>query len=293
MRFRQSREPNSPYLRPTSSISHVASLTTMKNSSIGYDPISNVSIRFFVFIAVVFFATASSHAAEASRSDKNVKLIELFTSHGCSSCPPADRLLGELLERDPELLALEFHVDYWNNLVHGRDGNFVDPFSSSKYSMRQREYSKAKLAGRPGVYTPQAVINGTIATVGSNRRHVKKALSIEREASFTIIQEPLTTDSSVLKVAVSGDQQRLEKLAGTDITLVRYIDSAVTKITGGENRNLELKNHHIVFEVTRLGQISPNSEMVYNVSAPRPGEGCVVLVQEGASTPVYAALECP
>lgn len=293
MRFLQSREPNSPYLRPNSSISLVACLTTMKNSTVGRYSLSSRGAKCLVLLILCFVAQIPAHAGEASRSSTNVKLIELFTSHGCSSCPPAERLLGELLESDPDLLALEFHVDYWNNLVHGRDGNFVDPFSSSKYSMRQREYSTAKLAGRPGVYTPQAVINGMIATVGSNRRHVTKALSIPTEASFMITQEPLTTDPSILRVSVVGNQQRLSDLAGTDISLVRYIDSARTKITGGENRNLELINHHIVFEVTRLGQISADVDMVYNIAAPKQGEGCVVMVQEGALTPVYAALECP
>lgn len=249
--------------------------------------------KLLVLLGVFITCQMSANATESSRSSANVKLIELFTSHGCSSCPPAEKLLGELLESDPDLLALEFHVDYWNNLVHGRDGNFVDPFSNSKYSMRQREYSTAKLAGRPGVYTPQAVVNGRIAAVGSNRRHVRKALSMQSEAAFFITQQPLTSDPSVLRIAVEGNQQNLQQLSGTDITLVRYIDSAVTKITGGENRNLELLNHHIVFEVTRLGHISADVEMVFNVAAPKSGEGCVVLVQEGASTPVYAALECP
>lgn len=293
MHFRRLREPNSPYLQPNSSISHVARKTTMKKLTSRFPRVTSSSIQLSVLLVLFFAGQMVANAAEASRSSANVKLIELFTSHGCSSCPPAEKLLGELLESDPDLLALEFHVDYWNNLVHGRDGNFVDPFSNSKYSMRQREYSAAKLAGRPGVYTPQAVINGRIAAVGSNRRHVSKALSMPSEAAFIISQRPLSTDQSVLRIAVEGNEQQLQDLSGTDITLVRYIDSAVTKITGGENRNLELLNHHIVFEVTRLGQISAGVDMVYNIAAPRQGEGCVVLVQEGALTPVYAALECP
>ena len=250
-------------------------------------------VRGTLTLLMMLLVISSAASAASTSSGKSVKLIELFTSHGCSSCPPADELLGELLNNDPELLALEFHVDYWNSLVHGSAGNFVDPFSSSKYSMRQREYSVAKLSGRPGVYTPQAVVNGVIAAVGSNRRHISKALKIERAAAFEIHQEPSASDPSVLQISVTGDQQQRQALAGTDITLVRYIDSALTEITGGENRNLELVNHHIVFEVIQLGQISSGSDMVYTISAPDDGEGCVVLVQEGALTPVYAALECP
>ncbi|MFT4727149.1 MAG: hypothetical protein ACI9UN_001644 [Granulosicoccus sp.] len=226
-------------------------------------------------------------------SGGSVKVIELFTSHGCSSCPAADHLLGELLDKDEDLIALEFHVDYWNSLVHGSSGNFVDPFSKSEYSMRQREYSVSRLAGRPGVYTPQAVINGISAAVGSNRRHIIKALKHRQAAALQITLQPSETDQTVLQIGVTGDQQRLQDLQGTDITLYKYIDSAQTRITGGENRDLVLTNHHIVYEVLRLGQVSSTSDMSYNITVPVQGEGCVVLVQEGALTPVFAAVECP
>jgi len=236
-----------------------------------------------------------SHASDKSQnaSGEFFQIIELFTSHGCSSCPAADRLVGELLEKDESLMALEFHVDYWNSLVHGNDSNFVDPFSKSEYSMRQREYSAAGLAGRPGVYTPQVVINGVIAAVGSNRRHISKALKNKRKAALRITVKTDVDDESVLHISVSGQQQQLRELQGTDIMLVRYIDSADTFITGGENRDLTLTNHHIVFDVLRLGQVTSTADMSYNIEAPASGDGCVVLVQEGALTPVYAAMECP
>lgn len=242
-----------------------------------------------------FLLSLPGFAADPAQkvSGDSVRLIEMFTSHGCSSCPAADRLLGELLENDVDLLALEFHVDYWNSLVHGSAGNFVDPFSKSEYSMRQREYSAARLSGRPGVYTPQAVINGVTAAVGSNRRHIAKALKNKQAAAVTITLQTSKTDDGTLQVEVTGDQRQLQDLQGTDITLVRYIDSTQTRITGGENQNLTLTNHHVVFEVLPLGQINSSSEMSYNIARPAQGEGCVVLVQEGALTPVYAALECP
>lgn len=226
-------------------------------------------------------------------SGESVKIIEMFTSHGCSSCPAADRLLGELLEEDKDLIALEFHVDYWNSLVHGNAGNFVDPFSKPEYSMRQREYNISRLAGRPGVYTPQAVINGVGAAVGSNRRYVSKALEQFQAAALQISLQASDTERSMLNVVVSGEPRQLQALQGTDITLVRYIDSAQTPVTGGENKGKVLTNHRIVYETSRLGQVSSTSDMFYTVLAPAQGEGCVVLVQEGALTPVYAAVNCP
>ncbi len=222
-------------------------------------------------------------------------LIELFTSHGCSSCPAAEKLLGELLNEHENLLALEYHVDYWNSLVHGSDGNFVDPFSKPEHSLRQREYNAAELSGRPGVYTPQAVINGVKAAVGSNDKQVRKALTNMSESMFQIVvasSDP-TNSASVLSVNVLGDAGQLAALEGTDIMLVSYLDETKTSITGGENRHLELVNHHVVTKVARMGEISRTGNMTYFVDRPTAGSGCVVLVQEGASTPIYAAAECP
>lgn len=254
--------------------------------------LTNFRTKLTLSLVLVLAMLFSGAHAQTTNSSQSFKLIELFTSHGCSSCPRADKLLGELLESDPELMALEYHVDYWNTLVHGNAGNFVDPFSSADYTQRQREYSVSNLSGQQGVYTPQAVINGVTAAVGSDSKNISKALQQARTAAFNIDQKPSASDSSALQITVSGGEQERQIFAGTDITLVRYIDSATTKITGGENQNLELINHHIVFEVTKLGQISGDEDMSYTISAPKDGEGCVVLVQEDALTPVFAALEC-
>ena len=186
-------------------------------------------------------------------------------------------------------------MDYWNSLVHGGDGNFVDPFSKPEYSLRQRQYNAAKLSGRPGVYTPQAVINGVKATVGSNHKHVRRALKDKAESMLQIVvaSADTTNSSSVLSVNVLGDAEQLAALEGTDIMLVRYLDKTTTSITGGENRHLELVNHHVVTKVALMGEVSRTSDMTYFMDRPAEGSGCVVLVQEGASTPIYAAAECP
>jgi hypothetical protein len=276
------------------SVSHVVSVIPM-NVLLARSVFAAALVSLCCVGILTSFWSNTSYASDNSQklSGESVKIIELFTSHGCSSCPAADRLLGELLESDEDLMALEFHVDYWNSLVHGSDGNFVDPFSKSEYSMRQREYNVSRLAGRPGVYTPQAVINGVTAAVGSNRRHIAKALKNRRPAALLITLHPSAADETVLQVGITGEQRQLEVLRGTDIMLIKYFDSAQTHITGGENRDLILTNHHVVYEVLRLGQVSSTSEMSYNITVPAQGEGCVVLVQEGALSPVFAAVECP
>jgi len=244
----------------------------------------------FALPAVLLLMGASATMNKAFADE--LKIIELFTSHGCSSCPSADRLLGELLENDPELMALEFHVDYWNSLIHGNAGNFVDPFSKSDYSMRQREYNVANLAGRPGVYTPQAVVNGRVAAVGSNRRHINKALSLSTP-QMVDIEISSGDNPETYAVLVRNLPSVNEDLNGIDIRLARYIDKATTNITGGENKDLVLTNHHVVTDVRRLGAISKDaSEQRFTIAAPAADAGCVVLVQEDALTPVYAAAEC-
>lgn len=223
-----------------------------------------------------------------------LRIVELFTSHGCSSCPPADRLLGELLAEDPSLMALEFHVDYWNSLVHGGDGSWTDPFSSREFTHRQREYNDAELTGQRGVYTPQAVVNGHFAAVGSDRRRLRQALGQTGQQQLVIdIVEVPASGGRELNIRVSGSPAQLQALSGTAVSLVRYIDSATTPVTGGENKDLELVNHHIVFEMSSLGEVNAQSALNVTATAPIRGEGCVVLVQDGAVSPIYAAAECP
>lgn len=238
---------------------------------------------------LVFVATLS---VSAHLFADNLKFMELYTSHGCSSCPPAESLFAELLQEHNDLVALEFHVDYWNTLIHGSDGNFVDPFSNAEYSARQREYSVANLKGRPGVYTPQTIVNGRFAAVGSSRRSIEKALASPVEQVLSVRIKP-ADDQSVLRIIVTGNQDQLVALEGVDILLARYLDRATTKITGGENRHLELENHHIVTDLQRLGAITANAIMEFEVQGPGQGRGCVVFVQEDALTPVYAATACP
>ena len=120
-------------------------------------------------------------------------VVELFTSQGCSSCPPADALLA-LLDKDPDVLVLSEHVDYWNHL------GWRDPFSSSAHSARQQAY--ARRFGQDGPYTPQMVVDGRVQFVGSDARRARAAIAaagavagrarvtVRREGEVAVVEAP-------------------------------------------------------------------------------------------------------
>src|SRR5258705_7342610 len=103
-------------------------------------------------------------------------VVELFTSQGCSSCPPADDNLAELAQR-PDIVALGFHVTYWNNL------GWIDPLSATWATARQYEYATS--LGRSNVYTPQMMIDGTENVVGSDTESIQRVLGRSRELAST------------------------------------------------------------------------------------------------------------
>ena len=123
---------------------------------------------------------AAAVQAQNFESASNLPIIvELYTSQGCSSCPPADEFLGELT-KDSDVLPLSFHVDYWNRL------GWRDTFSSPAYTKRQRDY--ARRARRTTVYTPQMIIHGGEHAVGSDRDHVKKLIKEAKNANQSTVE---------------------------------------------------------------------------------------------------------
>ena len=258
-------------------------------------------------VACSLLATPAAAAAAESGSRSRVSVVELFTSHGCSSCPPADALLGELVDSRDDVIALEWHVDYWDTLVHGSDGSWTDPFSNPAYSARQRAYNRQPLRGRPGVYTPQMVVNGRFAAVGSDAARVSDALAgpLVPDVDVTVAQQGETLSISLAPADATG--QTVEPGDGTaadgrvpgtvlpqaDVWLVHYRDSATTTITAGENRDLELTNHHVVTGMQRVGSTDDDVldwEIGYRA---REGHGCAVLVQGEALSPIRGAGRCP
>jgi len=241
--------------------------------------------------------------AEGVAVDPPARVVELFTSHGCSSCPRADRLLGELIEADPSLVALEYHVDYWNSLVHGAAGNFVDPFSDTAWSVRQRDYDGLPLDGRPGVYTPQAIVDGRHAAIGSDAARIGGALASTPDVPGPDIRIERDGDTLLVRVAGVTRGGRDARTAGHppvpvpdtgEVALVRFLTERTTTITGGENQGRELVNHRIVTAVEPLGRAGNDGTLTVRAEGPGgSGEGCAVLVRHGADVPRLAGRLCP
>jgi len=182
----------------------------------------------------------ASGAGGAQVMTKPRAVVELFTSQGCSSCPPADALLTELRDKG-DVVALAYHVDYWNYI------GWTDTFGSAAYSDYQRAYAQAR--GQGSIYTPQMMIDGTVDAVGSRRQEVATALG----RTTLPLGVELAADDGMLSVAVDGDAA----LPESALWLVTFRRDATVKIDRGENANRQIAYSQIVTGRQVLGMWDP------------------------------------
>jgi len=257
---------------------------------------------FIATVSVLIFTGSTTVRGEGNAASTPA-VIELFTSHGCSSCPPADELFSDLIAKDPSIVALEYHVDYWDKLIHGNDGSFKDPFSSPDYTLRQRSYNQQRLQGRRGVYTPQMIVNGRYVTVGSQGRYVEHGLQTAERPSIKLAIEKLPAATA----GGEGMRVKLQDTSSADLPRDSKLWLAVfdiereTEITGGENKNLTLVNHHIVRDFREIwspgdpatARDSAEGLVVDTTVTLGEGQGCAVLLQPNSPGPIHAAGYCP
>ncbi|MFL6291485.1 MAG: DUF1223 domain-containing protein [Thermoanaerobaculia bacterium] len=192
--------------------------------------------HFFLLMLLVLFAPEASPSPEAGPV-----VIELFTSQGCSSCPPADRLLSRLAA-DPALrdrvIPLSFHVDYWNYI------GWTDPFSSKRWSERQQGYARAFRSNR--IYTPQLVVSGRSGLNGADeagaRKRIAEALAAGPAGRVTLSVEP---SPDRLKVKVGAKLSRAAE-GPLDLWVAVYETGLATKVGAGENASATLHNDYVV-----------------------------------------------
>jgi hypothetical protein len=189
-------------------------------------------------------------------------VVELFTSQSCSSCPPADALLAELSRTRPDILALDFHVTYWDRL------GWKDPYSLPQATERQRAY--AGLWGRDGVYTPQLVAGGRHQAIGSDRSDVLRAISAAAADGPAV----------PLRLGRNGAGLALEAGAGAGagtLLLVGYDPLHTTRVGGGENGGRTLTEVNVVRSITSAG--AWHGQAVALRAPQPPGEGTALLLQ--------------
>lgn len=190
-------------------------------------------------------------------------VVELFTSEGCSSCPPADVLLGELARR-PDVIALAYHVDYWDDL------GWKDRFSMPEATQRQKGY--VRRLSRAGAFTPQIVVSGDTSLVGSNRKAVEQALEGDRDALA------MTLSKVGGNVQVQFTEAWREPM---DVYLVSYLAEATHKIGAGENAHRTLKHFNVVRSFKRLGTWNgkPQRMTASVATLPKDATGVAVILQ--------------
>ncbi len=171
-------------------------------------------------------------------------VVELFTSQGCSSCPPADRLIGELA-KDPSIIALSMPIDYWDYL------GWKDTLADSRFSARQKAYSQMR--GDRDVYTPQAVINGSAHVIGSDRASIEGAID-ETEKNSGVMSVPVSMSITGKQINVSVAAARNNSPAMHGEVWICSISKAVPISIGrGENRGREITYHNVVRNLLKVG----------------------------------------
>ncbi len=205
----------------------------------------------------------------------NPVVVELFTSQGCSSCPPADEMLHALAERD-DVIALALHVDYWDYI------GWKDEFADPRNAERQRAY--ARKAGRRSIYTPEMIVNGLTDIIGARPMDVSKAIAEHKEKPPTVALE-LSRDGDDVII----DASLLATSQGPMVVqMLRYVPERQSRITRGENAGRTMTYANVTQDWTVVGEWDGRSPLKMAVKAVGDNP-VVVLVQAPKMGPIIAA----
>jgi hypothetical protein len=222
------------------------------------------ALGIFAIIAVIRPADADPRA-----------VVELFTSQGCSSCPPADKIIGQL-SNDPSIIALSMPIDYWDYL------GWKDTLADARFSARQRAYSKMR--GDREVYTPQVVVNGSAHVLGSDLAGIETAIDKTAKGN-SVMSVPVTMALSGKQINVSVAASKQPAVSHGEVWICSISKSVPISIGRGENRGQEITYHNVVRNLLKVGDWngSPESWTVPLENILRDGvDGAVVYVQDGS-----------
>jgi hypothetical protein len=215
-------------------------------------------------LLVFLVACAPAEAEKSNPGGPHGPLVlELFTSQGCSSCPPADRLLSRFARTDPgELAPLSFHVDYWNDL------GWVDPYSLPAWTERQRQYANA--LGDDRVYTPELVVGGARGFVGSHTRTIEKAIADAPRPA--LLAATATWTSGKLEITATAP-------ADADVLVAVWEDGRKIAVTRGENSGDTLANDRIVRRLERVSRAGAKGTLALPIDPKWRNVGAVAFAQ--------------
>jgi hypothetical protein len=231
-------------------------------------------MRTFLGAALAFWLGAAGLAG-AEDGGKSPVVVELYTSQGCSSCPPADEILAGLAQRS-DVIALALHVDYWDYI------GWKDAFANAQYTARQRAY--ARVAGARTIYTPQMIVAGMDHLVGA--RPDELTALIKRHAAMPeATQIQVRRDGGAMVISADPTSSLPQ---GAIVQLVRYKSEESVQIRAGENAGRKITYHNIVTGWQQIGVWDGRAALSMRVDAPK-GQPVVVILQEPGPGRILAA----
>ncbi len=217
--------------------------------------------KILVLITALLLPTTTLPNEAAARPPT---VVELFTSEGCSSCPPADAFLAELAQQ-PGVLALSFHIDYWDRL------GWKDPASSPAATARQRHYAELLHTGQ--VYTPQIIVDGGWQGVGSERGEVERAIAAARRHAADVVVHLMAEPGRVQVAITPGGSGETGS-----VVLIGFDRQRTDAVRGGENDGRTLTHVDVVRGITKIGRFDGRAT---TIAAPvtGPADRFAVLVE--------------
>lgn len=239
----------------------------------------------YVGLSLLFTVSIGNPAGAEKQGLAAVKgVVELFTSQGCSSCPPADKLFKTYVDR-PDVIALTLPVDYWDYL------GWKDTFSNPRNSQRQRDYATRR--GDGAVYTPQVVVNGRMHVVGTSKRDIDAAIETLSRQQPLAVPVSMVSDGGTLVIKIGASEDGTS-IRDATVWLAVVQKKGEVEVGRGENTGRKLAYHNVVREMSPVGiwngladeiRLSRKSVMW------RQTDRCVVLVQHGTGGPILGAAE--